>query len=46
MEVGADSVRDLLAVRPHFPLQLVTDAMDVFTTVQCPKPYVEALWRR
>ena len=40
MEVGAESVRDLLDVRPHFPLQLVTDAMDVFTTVQCPKPYV------
>ena len=27
-------------MRPHFPLQLVTDAMDVFTTVQCAKPYV------
>ena len=35
---GAERARDLLDVENPFPTQLVTDAYDVFQTLQCSRP--------
>ena len=39
---GLEEARDLLSLENPFPTQLITDAMDVFQTLQCSRPYMGA----
>jgi hypothetical protein len=39
---GADDARSLIGVKNPVPCQLVTDAFDVFQTLQCSRPYTGA----
>ena len=39
---GVTSARDLLDIAKPFPVQLVTDALDVYSTLQCSRPYAGA----
>ena len=39
---GVTTARDLLEIVNPFPTQLVTDAMDVYSTLQCSRPHAGA----
>ena len=39
---GVTTARDLLEIVNPFPRQLVTDAMNVYSTLQCSRPYAGA----
>ena len=39
IEEGTESARDMISQENIFPLQLVTDAHDLYAALQCERPY-------